>query len=284
MQASRRTHTNEYFIELLLPESLFCSGLQPSLPLQDLPLVGRWVWPSLYGVLLFSPESWCTQDLSAPFQEWSLCFLQPCGIPAVKSCWPSKPNSLGTPSPVTRLQTGSLTRGSELPILWDNFCGLIVFLFCELPTCWVWDLILTWLHPSCHLIVASLSLDVGQFFSGRFQPFFLVTGSSAVSCEFGVFLRRWVHTLCSTNYSIAFNLSFSVFFNWSIMYLQCYTSLCCTQSDSVQSLSCVRPHGRQHTRPLCPSPTSRVYSNSCPLSRWCHPAISSSVIPFSSCL
>ena len=41
------------------------------------------------------------------------------------------------------------------------------------------------------------------------------------------------------------------------------------------------PHGRQHT---CPSPTPRVYSNSCSLSRWSHPTISSSVIPFSSCL
>ena len=43
-------------------------------------------------------------------------------------------------------------------------------------------------------------------------------------------------------------------------------------------------HGLQHTRPPCPSPTPRVYSNSCPLSRWCHPTISSSVVPFSSCL
>ena len=48
-------------------------------------------------------------------------------------------------------------------------------------------------------------------------------------------------------------------------------------SDSSQ------PHGLQHTRPPCPSPTSRVYSNSSPLSQWCHPTISSSVIPFSSC-
>ena len=43
------------------------------------------------------------------------------------------------------------------------------------------------------------------------------------------------------------------------------------------------PHGLQHTRPPCPSPTHSVYSNSCPLSQWCHPAISSSVTPFSSC-
>ena len=42
------------------------------------------------------------------------------------------------------------------------------------------------------------------------------------------------------------------------------------------------PHGLQHTRPPCPSPTPRVYSNSCPLNQWCHPTISSSVIPFSS--
>ena len=56
----------------------------------------------------------------------------------------------------------------------------------------------------------------------------------------------------------------SVQFNRSVM------------SDSLQ------PHESQHARPPCPSPTSGVCSNSCPSSRWCHPAISSSVIPFSS--
>ena len=48
-------------------------------------------------------------------------------------------------------------------------------------------------------------------------------------------------------------------------------------SDSLQ------PHESQHARPPCPSPGPGVYSNSCPSSRWCHPAISSSVVPFSSC-
>ena len=43
------------------------------------------------------------------------------------------------------------------------------------------------------------------------------------------------------------------------------------------------PHESQHTKPPCPSPTPRVYSNSCPLSQWCHPSISSSVFSFSSC-
>ena len=46
----------------------------------------------------------------------------------------------------------------------------------------------------------------------------------------------------------------------------------------------LRPHESQHSRPACPSPTPRAYSNLCPLSRWCHPTISSSVVPFSSAL
>ena len=59
----------------------------------------------------------------------------------------------------------------------------------------------------------------------------------------------------------------------------------CFQFSSVQfSHSVVYdslwPHGLQHTRPPCPSPTPRVYTNSCPLGQWCHPTISSSVIPF----
>ena len=53
-------------------------------------------------------------------------------------------------------------------------------------------------------------------------------------------------------------------------------------SHSVVSDS-LRPHGLQHVRSPCPSPTPGVYSNSSPLSRWCHPTISSSVVPFSSC-
>ena len=54
-------------------------------------------------------------------------------------------------------------------------------------------------------------------------------------------------------------------------------------SHSVMSDS-LRPHGLEHARPPCPSPTPRACSNSCPSSQWCHPTIWSSVIPFSSCL
>ena len=59
------------------------------------------------------------------------------------------------------------------------------------------------------------------------------------------------------------------------------------QFSSVQSLShvwlCDPMDWSKHARPPCPSPTPGVHSNSCPLSQWCHPAISSSVVPFSSC-
>ena len=56
-----------------------------------------------------------------------------------------------------------------------------------------------------------------------------------------------------------------------------FSSVTQVVSDPLQS------HESQHARPPCPSPTPGVYSNPCPSSRWCHPAISSSVIPFSSC-
>ena len=55
-------------------------------------------------------------------------------------------------------------------------------------------------------------------------------------------------------------------------------------SDSLRPMSdSLQPHESQHTRPPCPSPTPGVYSISCPSSQWCHPAISSTVVPFSSC-
>ena len=62
----------------------------------------------------------------------------------------------------------------------------------------------------------------------------------------------------------------------------------CGQSSSAQFSRSVmsnslQPRGLQHARPPCPSPTPGVYSNSCALNRWCHPTISSSVVPFSPC-
>ena len=64
---------------------------------------------------------------------------------------------------------------------------------------------------------------------------------------------------------------------WYFWTLDCYQFSHSVVSDSLW------PHEPQHARPPCPSPTPGVHPNPCPLSQWCHPAISSSVIPFSSC-
>ena len=73
------------------------------------------------------------------------------------------------------------------------------------------------------------------------------------------------------------------FFYWSIVALQCCVNFSVHFSRSVMSDS-LQPHGLQDARLACLSPTPRAYSNSCPSTQWCHPTISSSVIPFSSCL
>ena len=62
----------------------------------------------------------------------------------------------------------------------------------------------------------------------------------------------------------------------------CFYDLLSQFSHSVVSGS-LRPHELQHSRPPCPSPTPGVHADSCPLNWWCHPAISCSVVPFSSC-
>ena len=75
---------------------------------------------------------------------------------------------------------------------------------------------------------------------------------------------------------------------WVLLLLLLFWSCLPTNISSVQlSRSVVSdslwPHESQHANPPCPSQTPRVYSNSCPSSQWCHPAISSSAVPFSSC-
>ena len=92
------------------------------------------------------------------------------------------------------------------------------------------------------------------------------------SCAYvlGLFLCFFVFTLHSL--PMQFH-AFLDFYSWST-----FSSVqfrCSVVSDSLQ------PHELQHTRPPCPSPTPGVHSNSCALSPWCHPTISSSVVPFS---
>ena len=66
---------------------------------------------------------------------------------------------------------------------------------------------------------------------------------------------------------------------WGLLWIQ-FSSVQFSRSVVSNSL---RPHESQHARPPCPSPTPGVYPYSCPSRRWCHPAISSSAVPFSSC-
>ena len=77
------------------------------------------------------------------------------------------------------------------------------------------------------------------------------------------------------------------FVQWELIHSLVYLDMVFPSSSVQFSRSVVsdslRPHESQHARPPWPSPTPRVHSNSCPLSQWCHPAIASSVAPFSSC-
>ena len=82
-------------------------------------------------------------------------------------------------------------------------------------------------------------------------------------------LSNWTELKCNSSCLLIISVMFT-FTYYSVQF-----------SHSVMSNS-LRPH-ELHTRPPCPSPTPGIHSNSCPLSRWCHPGISSSVIPFSSC-
>ena len=84
--------------------------------------------------------------------------------------------------------------------------------------------------------------------------------------------------------SLSLLISFLIFsFLNNIYFKYLFSNNICFQISSVVSNS-LGPHELQHARPPYPSPTPRAYSNSCPLSRWCHPTISSFVVPFSSCL
>ena len=117
-------------------------------------------------------------------------------------------------------------------------------------------------HLFCNWRFVPLNLP-HQFLS---SPYILPPWQSPVC-----FLQLWlcfcflifIHLFCILDSTYKWNLT-----------VQCSHSVV---SDSLQ------PHESQHARPPCPSPTPGVHSDSCPSSRWCHPAISSSVIPFSSC-
>ena len=83
------------------------------------------------------------------------------------------------------------------------------------------------------------------------------------------------------NYKLPATKTTTVIFHHLVLHIHNVTILSVQFSHSVGS-DCLRPHELQHASPPCPSPTPGVNPNSCPLSRWCHPTVSSSVVPFSS--
>ena len=128
---------------------------------------------------------------------------------------------------------------------------LVVKIFQRYPSrlCWVFQIAVSILEAACRVFHSLLPLD-WDFIKSINHLWIKLTNIEMIYVP----LFRSLVSLCS------------VLFSQSVV------------SDSLP------PHGLQHARPPCPSPTPRVYSNSCPLSRWCHPTISSSVVPSSSCL
>ena len=96
---------------------------------------------------------------------------------------------------------------------------------------------------------------------------------------------------CLKKYMFSYSLLWEVavqqmLTDWDHRCLGAINALCFSSAQFSQSVmsDSLWPHGLQHARPPYPSPAPKVYSNSCPLSRWCHQTIISSVVAFSSCL
>ena len=128
--------------------------------------------------------------------------------------------------------------------------------------------------------------------------FVLYCACLCMKCSFGI--SNFLKEISSLSYSVVFLYFFVLFTYEGFLISPCYSlELCiqlgiyfafsfafCFSSDQI-SLSVMsdslRPHESQHARPPCPSPTPGVHWDSRPFSQWSHPAISSSVVPFSSC-
>ena len=143
-----------------------CWPIPPQEPLQHWQVV--LVQSSVGSLLLSSGSLWMQKFFLFPRLE-SVSLST--GRPIIKSCWPSRPDSLGFPVPLSDPQAGkpdvrfrTFTMVREL--LW-YYCSPI----CGSPTRWVWDLILSWLCPSYHIAVASsLSLDEEYLFCFLWVP------------------------------------------------------------------------------------------------------------------
>ena len=129
---------------------------------------------------------------------------------------------------------------------------------------------MTWIYYSFFSLVIICSFfKLWKSWKSRISHFFpplLTSLLCTFSNPYSLSLTDYDYTIILLDESSVFYIQFS-----SVQFT------CSVMSDSL------RPHELQHARPPCPSPTPRVYPNACPLSWWCHPTISSSVVPFSSC-
>ena len=259
---------------LSLKISLAIQGLQSqipwgfSVPLPD-PHVGKsvvgprtflTVWEFIWdncSAVCGSSAQWLYGRVNGDLLQEGLCHTQDC---CTQSPSPRGRPLLTCTSPgdiqILKGRSGSVSVGSP---------GVHKVLFEPSKRLWcVWGLILNVISPllpSCWGF--SFALGGGVSFFGGIQHS-SVDGCSAASCNFGVHRRRWAHVLLLCH--LSFHTHFSVQFTHSVV------------------SNALWPHGVQHPRPPGRSPSPGVCSNSCPLSQWCHPTISSSVAPFSSCL
>ena len=156
-----------------------------------------------------------------------------------------------------------------------------------------------WCHPTISSSVdpfssclqsfpASGSFPMSQFFASGGQSIRILASASVLPMNiqdwFPLRLTGWISLQSKGSSRVFSNTTIQKhqFFGaqpslWSNSHISSVQFSCSVMSDSL------RPHELQHARPPCPSPTPRVHSDSRPLSQWRHPAISSSVIPFSSC-
>ena len=144
--------------------------------------------------------------------------------------------------------------------------------------------------PKYWVIPCDISF-ISDFSNLSLPPIFLVSFAKDLSIfwyfhKYQLLILLLFYIVFTFSIICAFFLSFFFFFALCLVFssfLQWKARFSSVQFSCLVVPDSLRPHESQHARPPCPSPTPGVHSDSCPSSQWCHPTISSSVVPFSSC-
>ena len=196
MAASGKAHTNEYFPELMLLMSLSPQWATDTAFLCSRTSITNKSGTVSYGVTAFFTWVLWAWDFVCTLQEWSLSFSQSCGSPRIKPHWLSKSEGQGIPPPIAGPPGWEAWLGAQ------NFhsCGItsVVLLFSKFECCSP-NGYEVWFYCCCTLPTSHCSFvfvfGCRVIFLGRFQHYF-VNGCSAISCDFGVFIRmEWAHVL-----------------------------------------------------------------------------------------